>query len=39
MLAGESILRSLEGTWRVLVCATPYWRLRLQYLTAADLTL
>jgi uncharacterized protein (AIM24 family) len=30
LTAGESYLRSYEGTGRVLVCSTPYWRLRLQ---------
>lgn len=29
-LAGEDLLRSFEGTGRLLVCATPYWRTRIQ---------
>jgi uncharacterized protein (AIM24 family) len=30
LLAGESFLKSFEGTGRLLVCYTPYWMLRLQ---------
>ena len=33
LLSGESYLRCFEGSGRLLVAATPYWRTRLQNLT------
>jgi uncharacterized protein (AIM24 family) len=33
LVSGESYLRCYEGSGRLLVCSTPYWRLRFQNLT------
>jgi uncharacterized protein (AIM24 family) len=36
MLAGESFMKSFEGSGRLLVCYTPYWMLRLQEMMRRD---